>query len=83
VGERHLHTFEGHVTHLADRDLPLLEHMDVEGRTSNALGVTVGEPAAIRQVLAQLAAAGHHEVMYNPAGPDVAQELEAFARVRR
>lgn len=31
-GERHLLTFEGHVTHLPDRDRRLLEHIDVQTR---------------------------------------------------
>lgn len=79
--ERHLLTFEGHVTHLSERDLPLLEHLDVEGRTSNVLMMKVGDPSAMKQALARLAEAGHQEVMYNPSGPDVARELEAFARI--
>lgn len=79
--ERHLLTFEGHVTHLSERDLPLLEHLDVEGRTSNVLMMKVGDPSAMRQALARLAEVGHQEVMYNPSGPDVARELEAFARI--
>jgi 5,10-methylenetetrahydromethanopterin reductase len=79
--ERHLLTFEGHVTHLAERDLPLLEHLDVEGRTSAALMMKVGDGAAIRQGLARLAEAGYREVMYTPSGPDVARELKAFARI--
>jgi 5,10-methylenetetrahydromethanopterin reductase len=80
-GERHLLTFEGHVTHLAERDLPLLGHLDVEGRTSTALAMKVGDPATIRQAVAGLAEAGYHEVMYTPSGPDVARELEAFASI--
>ena len=79
--ERHLLTFEGHVTHLTERDVALLEHVDVNGRTSNVLEMKVGEPAAVRQALARLAEAGHQEVMYNPSGPNVARELEAFARI--
>jgi 5,10-methylenetetrahydromethanopterin reductase len=79
--ERHLLTFEGHVTHLSERDLPLLAHLDVEGRTSNVLMMKVGDSAAMKQAVARLAEAGHQEVMYNPSGPDVARELEAFARI--
>ena len=81
--ERHLLTFEGHATHLSERDLPLLEHLDVEGRTSNVLMMKVGDPSAMKQAVARLAEAGHQEVMYNPSGPDVARELEAFARIGR
>lgn len=77
--ERHLLTFEGHVTHLADRDLPLLEHLDVEGGASAALMMKVGDAASIRRSLARLGEAGYREVMYTPSGPDVARELKAFA----
>jgi hypothetical protein len=57
----HLFTFEGHVTNLAPRDLPLLDHINVTA--------TVGEPSAIRRELDQLASVGHSEVMYTPTGP--------------
>jgi 5,10-methylenetetrahydromethanopterin reductase len=79
--ERHLLTFEGHVTHLSERNRPLLEHLDVEGRISNVLVMKVGEPSAMKQALARLAEAGHQEVIYDPSGPDVAREVEAFARI--
>jgi 5,10-methylenetetrahydromethanopterin reductase len=81
--ERHLLAFEGHVTHLAERDLPLLEHLDVEGRTSAALMMKVGDPASLRRELIRLGEAGFREVMYTPSGPDVARELTAFAAIRR
>jgi 5,10-methylenetetrahydromethanopterin reductase len=77
--ERHLLAYEGHVTHLADRDLPLLAHLDIRGRTSNVLAMAVGDAPSIRATLDALAAAGYREVMYNPSGPDVARELRAFA----
>jgi 5,10-methylenetetrahydromethanopterin reductase len=80
--ERHLLTFEGHVTHLSERDLPLLEHLDLEGRTSAALMMRVGDPATIRRWLDRLAEAGYEEVIYTPSGPDPARELTAFAGVR-
>ena len=79
--ERHLLTFEGHVTHLSERDFPLLEHLHVEGRTSAALLMKVGDPAAIAQELSRLAERGYQEVMYTPSGPDVDRELKAFARI--
>ena len=80
--ERHLLTFDGHVTHLSERDRPLLEHLDVEGRTSNVLMMKVGDAAAMEHALAGLAEVGHREVIYNPSGSDVARELKAFARIR-
>ncbi|MGA8331836.1 MAG: LLM class flavin-dependent oxidoreductase [Mycobacterium sp.] len=79
--ERHLLVFEGHVSHLTERDLPLLEHLDVEGRTSTALMMKVGDPDALRQGLAQLADVGYQEVIYTPSGPDLARELRAFAGI--
>jgi len=79
--ERHLLTFEGHVTHLSERDFPLLEHRDVEGRTSAALLMKVGDPDAIAREVSRLAGVGYQEVVYTPSGPDVARELTAFARI--
>jgi 5,10-methylenetetrahydromethanopterin reductase len=69
--ERHLLTFEGHVTHLTDRDLDLLDHMDVQ--------TMVGEADAVGRAVADLAGAGFAEAIYTPAGPDVPRELKAFA----
>lgn len=73
-GERHLLTFEGHVTHLPDRDRPLLEHIDLK--------TMVGDPARVGRQLSRLAGAGFHEIIYTPTGPDVARELRAFASAR-
>jgi len=72
-GERHLLTFEGHVTHLADRDRPLLDHIDVTS--------LVGEPDRIARQLERLGDAGFGEIIYTPTGPDVARELRTFAAV--
>jgi len=73
--ERHLLTFEGHVTHLTERDRRLLEHIDTQ--------TMVGSPASIRDQLDQVAAHGFAEVIYTPAGPDVGRELRAFADAYR
>lgn len=70
-GERHLATFEGHVTHLTDRDRLLLDHIDTR--------TMVGDAARIARALGHLASAGFQEVIYNPTGPDVRRELTAFA----
>jgi 5,10-methylenetetrahydromethanopterin reductase len=72
--ERHLLTFEGHVTHLTERDRQLLEHIDVT--------TMVGDPASIATQIERLGAAGFCEVMYTPTGPDVERELRAFASTR-
>lgn len=72
-GERHLSTFEGHVTHLPDRDRPLLEHIDVK--------TMVGDADRVGRQLSRLAGSGFQEIIYTPTGPDVARELRAFAGV--
>jgi 5,10-methylenetetrahydromethanopterin reductase len=69
--ERHLLTFEGHVTHLTERDRGLLEHIDVRA--------FVGDAARIGRHLEKLSQAGFAEVIYTPSGPDVARELRAMA----
>jgi 5,10-methylenetetrahydromethanopterin reductase len=73
--ERHLLTFEGHVTHLSERDRLLWDHIDV--------ATMVGDRESMGRKLDRLANAGFREVMYTPSGPDVARELRAFAEVRR
>jgi 5,10-methylenetetrahydromethanopterin reductase len=72
--ERHLLTFEGHATHLTDRDRRLLDHID---RTA-----MVGDAARIAARVARFAGAGYHEIIYTPSGPNPARELRAFASVR-
>jgi 5,10-methylenetetrahydromethanopterin reductase len=69
--QRHLLTFEGHVTHLPERDVSLLAHIDVD--------TMVGDAPTIAGRLRGLAEAGFAEVMYTPSGPDVGRELRAFA----
>jgi 5,10-methylenetetrahydromethanopterin reductase len=69
--ERHLLTFEGHVTHLLDRDRYLLPDIDVKSM--------VGEPDRIARQFGRLGDAGFREVIYTPTGPDVMRELTAFA----
>ncbi|MGW0248999.1 LLM class flavin-dependent oxidoreductase [Nocardia goodfellowii] len=73
--EWHLSTFEGHVTHLAERDRALLEHIDLK--------MLVGDPARIQRQLAKMAGFGFREIIYTPTGPDVARELRSFAEAAR
>jgi 5,10-methylenetetrahydromethanopterin reductase len=75
--ERHLLTFEGHCTHLTDRDLALLDQPHPGGRSG-----IVGDLEAVAGDLDRVASAGFHEIMYTPSGPDVARELKAFAAAR-
>lgn len=70
-GERHLLTFEGHVTHLPERDRALLAHIDA--------ATMVGDAARTGARLARLAGYGYREVIYTPSGPDVPRELRTFA----
>ncbi|WP_208876328.1 hypothetical protein [Streptomyces armeniacus] len=73
--ERHLLTFEGHVTHLPRRDRRLLEHIDVRRM--------VGDAGRVSGQLTRLASSGFQEVVYTPTGPDVPRELRAFASAGR
>jgi 5,10-methylenetetrahydromethanopterin reductase len=72
---RHLETHRGHLVHLNDHDEAVIgpEHI-------SALTFT-GTVDHLRQQLDGLAAAGVTEVVYQPAGPDIVGELEAFSRL--
>jgi 5,10-methylenetetrahydromethanopterin reductase len=74
-GERHLLAFDGHVTHLSERDRELLDHIDTR--------TLVGDESRIANGLARIAGAGFQEVIYTPSGPDVGRELRAFASAAR
>ena len=71
--ERHLALHEDHLIAVNDRDAPF-----VTGELLAGLGLALRRDAW-REKLAQMAAAGGTEVVYQPAGPDIARELEAFA----
>ena len=70
-GQRHLHSHQGHVTALTDRDHRLLNHAP-DGLT------TIGTPDEISARVAELAKRGVQEIIYTPSGPDVPRELGAF-----
>ena len=40
----------------------------------------VGDPAYIRNKIAEASESGTTEIIYNPAGPDPLREIEAFAK---
>jgi 5,10-methylenetetrahydromethanopterin reductase len=69
--ERHVLAFEGHVTHLTDRDRHLVEHIDTRA--------LVGDPGRIGGALRKMAGYGFTELIYTPTGPDVARELRTMA----
>jgi 5,10-methylenetetrahydromethanopterin reductase len=74
---RHLALHERHLTGVTDRDRPFLS-----GRTMAAQGLAFS-PAQLRDKISALQAAGVTEVVFQPAGPDIARELEAFADAAR
>jgi 5,10-methylenetetrahydromethanopterin reductase len=76
-GERHLALHDGHLVLVNERDRPF-----VTGELLVGAGLALS-PAALRDKLARLADAGATEVAYQPAGPDVPRELEAFAKAVR
>jgi 5,10-methylenetetrahydromethanopterin reductase len=71
-GERHLLAYEGHVTHLPERDRPLVGF-------DGGFPTLIGDPEEIRAGLTRLEESGMQEVIYTPSGPDVARELRAFS----
>lgn len=75
--ERHLSVHEYHCTHVNDRDRPLLAG---KGTADNPWSGWVGDDADIAGRIAGSGEAGTTEVLYTPAGPDLAREMRAFAR---
>jgi 5,10-methylenetetrahydromethanopterin reductase len=73
--QRHLVAHQGHLTSLTERDGDLIA---AAGPALLRPGWT-GDASAIRERFDQAGTAGVTEVIYVPAGPDIAGELEAFA----
>lgn len=74
AAERHLHLHAGHLDRVNDRDRPFVT---AELMATTGVALT---PEQWRERLAGLREAGVTEVVYQPAGPDVPRELEAFAK---
>jgi 5,10-methylenetetrahydromethanopterin reductase len=74
-GERHLAVHEGHATHVTDRDRAAV---DAAGDLLGGFG-WVGTVDDVRARAESAFAAGATELLYTPAGPDVAREMRAFA----
>jgi 5,10-methylenetetrahydromethanopterin reductase len=70
--ERHLALHRDHLVGVNARDRPFITAEVLE-----ALGGCY-RPSRLREVLAGYQAAGVTEVAYQPAGPDIARELDAF-----
>jgi 5,10-methylenetetrahydromethanopterin reductase len=75
--ERHLVLHAGHVTSVSEHDT------DFVPREAVAALTFTGTVDLLRERAGRLAAKGVTELIYQPAGPDVPRELEAFARLRR
>ena len=73
---QHLAVHEGHATHLNSRDRILI---DAAGADFDWNKGWVGDPAYIRNKVAEASESGTTEIIYNPAGPDPLREIEAFA----
>jgi 5,10-methylenetetrahydromethanopterin reductase len=74
---RHLALHSGHLVEVSERDRPF-----VTGELLAAGGAALSAEGW-RERLAAVEAAGATEVAYQPAGPDIPRELEAFAEAFR
>ena len=74
---RHLALHDQHLIAINDRDRPF-----VTGKVLLQNGLAMSR-AGWRDRLAMLEAQGATEIAYQPAGPDIARELEAFASATR
>jgi 5,10-methylenetetrahydromethanopterin reductase len=71
---RHLATHDGHLVRLSERDRAALQ----EGADLITSFTLTGPPEVVRRRVADFAAAGVTEVVYQPAGEDIPGELERF-----
>ena len=74
-GRRHLAIHEGHLVETNVRDRPAVE----AGVSLIPAFTTTGTATDVRERVVGLAEAGVTEIAYQPAGPDIARELAAFA----
>ena len=72
--ERHLAVHEGHMVEVSELDRPHI---------ASGLGALTfsGTQSQLRERVVQLAAEGLTELVYQPFGPDVPGELDAFAKM--
>jgi len=73
--ERHLHVHQGHMVEMNEADLA---GWRAGGHVSLASATLSGSADKLRRAVAAMAQAGATEVLYEPSGPDIARELEAF-----
>lgn len=73
--ERHLHIHQGHMVEMNDADLAAWR----AGGFASLPSVTLSGPAdTVGKTVAAMGEAGATEVMFEPSGPDIERELEAF-----
>ena len=72
---RHLELHRGHLVAPNEHDRAVLTGEFIEQVT------LTGTPEQLRERLATLESAGATEIAYQPAGPDIARELRAFAQM--
>lgn len=73
--DRHILLHKGHLMEVSEHDDRLIPR-----ETAQAMTFT-GSIETLRARLEEMAASGITEVVYQPAGPDIPRELEAFARL--
>jgi 5,10-methylenetetrahydromethanopterin reductase len=75
LNERHLSVHEGHLVAVTERDAPLIG-LAGEDLLSNPF---TGSASDVAAHLDTVGASGVTEVAYNPTGPHIARDIEAFA----
>jgi 5,10-methylenetetrahydromethanopterin reductase len=75
ANERHLVVHQGHLVAVTERDRPLLE---VAGERLMA-SPFAGTPTEVARAVEQMGDLGVTEIAFNPVGPDIERDLEAFA----
>jgi 5,10-methylenetetrahydromethanopterin reductase len=72
---RHLHVHQGHMVEMNDADLAAWH---AGGYVSVPSVTLTGSAATVRSAVAAMARAGATEIMIEPAGPNIARELDTF-----
>jgi 5,10-methylenetetrahydromethanopterin reductase len=78
-GERHLAVHEGHVVNVTPRDKAILEIAASEAAEHGSRRAWIGTSDELRARAEQARGSGATELLYTPAGPDVAREIRSFA----
>ncbi|WP_068188088.1 LLM class flavin-dependent oxidoreductase [Mycobacterium sp. UM_CSW] len=72
---RHLSVHQGHMVEMNDADLAAWH---AGGYASIPATTLTGPAETVRKAVAAMAEAGATEIIFEPSGPDIARELEAF-----